>query len=236
MIPKLNDLPKYDLIVPSTGKECRFRAYTVKEEKVLLLAFEGQDNKQSLKAIFETVAACCDDTLTMKDLTLYDIQFLFSKIRARSVGETSDLTIKCSECQAENIVEIDVDGIKMERAEKTTARIKISDNISIQLKHPSFFDIMSSKEVTDDKNISDILISLAVDSLETIYTADERVNVKEEPREAAVEFIESMSRVQFEKIIEFIGTIPKLAYVADFECVKCKHPNHFEIKDNADFF
>ena len=90
-LPKLNDQPKYDIVVPSSQTKVRYRPYLVKEEKVLMLAMESKDSKKALGAIVDTIGACVQDELDTSTLTTFDVEYLFTQIRSKSVGETSEI-------------------------------------------------------------------------------------------------------------------------------------------------
>ena len=97
-LPKLNTAPLYELAVPSTGQTVSFRPYLVKEEKVLMMAFESGDQKQALKAIVSTIDACVQEKLTVRDLATFDVEYMFTQIRSKSAGEKSTVMLKCKEC------------------------------------------------------------------------------------------------------------------------------------------
>ena len=106
-LPILNSEPKYITTVPSTGQEIHFRPYLVKEEKVLLLAMESEDNKQILNSISDTICACVKEDINVDKLTSFDIEFLFVKIRSKSVGETQLIGMACEKCNFQNEIKID---------------------------------------------------------------------------------------------------------------------------------
>src|SRR5210317_1903295 len=110
-LPKLNDTPKYDIVIPSTKANVKFRPFLVKEQKVLLIAMESQDQTQILNAIVDTIRACAQSDINVAKLTAFDIEYLFTKIRSKSVGEKATVAIKCSECEHSNKVDVNLDKI-----------------------------------------------------------------------------------------------------------------------------
>ena len=112
-LPKLNEVPKYDLVIPSLNETVRFRPFLVKEQKVLMLGYESQNKKEILKAIIETIDACVSGNVDLNRLTTYDVDYMFTKIRAKSVGETADIQISCSNCQEMNDVKVNLDSIEV---------------------------------------------------------------------------------------------------------------------------
>jgi len=113
-LPKLNATPKHEMVVPSTGKTVMFRPYLVKEEKVLLMAFETKDEKTAMQAMLDTIDACVEGEYVKSKLTTFDIEYMFTQIRGKSVGESIDVNLTCSECKKQtemniNLADITVD-------------------------------------------------------------------------------------------------------------------------------
>lgn len=235
MIPKINHVPKYDVVIPSTGKEVRFRPYLVKEEKVLLTAFQSQDRKSGLKAIVDTIAACIDDEIDIRKLTMYDVEYLFTKIRSKSAGEKANITVKCSKCKTANPVEVDIDNVTME-AKEQQKRIQLTDEISVDIGYPSYVALLSNDRLMNATERHNKVINTIAESLITIYTDEEKINVKEESQEELISFVESLDDKQFTELRKFIENGPRMVYNIDFKCVSCGHDNHNEVKEAEDFF
>ena len=147
LLPKLNNVPKYDLTIPSTNKEIKVRPFLVKEEKIMLIAVESQDPKQIATAVIDTVKSCIMTDVDIAKLTSYDIEYLFLKIRSKSVGETTKLLFKCTSCDTENEVVVNLNDIKM-NVQHAPNVIKITDNISIEMQHPSYLSLANSDTLT----------------------------------------------------------------------------------------
>ena len=109
-LPKLNTAPKYELTVPSTGEKVRFRPFLVKEQKILLIAYESKDRKNIIQAILDTIDSCVEE-LDVKKLTTFDVDFIFTNIRSKSVGEKITVNMNCKSCSTPNEIEIDLDEI-----------------------------------------------------------------------------------------------------------------------------
>ena len=118
-LPKLNGNPKYEMTIPSSNKTVRFRPYLVKEEKVLLMAFESNDMSQAMKAIIDTIEVCVDDDIKTKDLTTFDVEYMFTKLRSKSVGESSRLSIECTDCSHKNDISVNIEEIEIEMKNPT---------------------------------------------------------------------------------------------------------------------
>ena len=236
MLPKLNDTPKYNTIIPSTGKSVRFRPYLVKEEKVLSLAVESRDSKSVLDAVADTVVACIQDDVPKNTLTSFDIEYLFLQIRAKSVGEKIDLNIKCSKCGVDNDVILDINEITIDTPKKSKSEIKLNDSISIKLRWPSYFEMTDNKEMIASKSSVDFKFNYALSCIDVIKTEDEAISTKDVPYDEMVEFLESFNAVQYQKIEDFINTMPKMEHEIKFTCVSCSTDNSLTLNEAMDFF
>ena len=125
ILPKL-ETAKYDVVVPSSGQEAQIRPFLVKEEKLLLLAQESKNAKQIVRTMQEIISACSFDTINTSELTSYDIEYLFLRLRAVSVGETADLKFKCEKDGVENDVQINLMDIEVKYPEKKISNVSTS--------------------------------------------------------------------------------------------------------------
>lgn len=235
MIPKINDKPKYEVTVPSTGQEVRFRPYLVKEERVLLSAFESKDKRNGLRAIVDTLVACIDEEIDPDKLTLYDVEYLFTMVRSKSVGESSAVKINCKYCDHMNDYVLSVDNISIDK-ESGNRKIQINDEISVEMRHPRYLDVINNDHLTDAASREEKVIYTIKESMVAIYTETDRIAIKDEPEKDVIEFIESLSSKQFQSLYDFILNGPKLKFVVEFECAHCEKENKFEIRETKDFF
>lgn len=231
-LPKLNNTPKYEVTIPSVNESLKFRPFLVKEQKVLLIAMESEDQKQILSAIVDTIDACLETDFNVNNLTSFDIEYLFTKIRAKSVGEKSKILSTCSHCEHQNEISIDLDKIKIEDKNKSD-KIKITDEFTLKMKYPTYFDI-STNDISSE-GVADQLYNTAVMSLDKLYTADEIIEMSEEPWNEKQEFIDSLSPDQFEKIMQFMMNSPKLKYSKKYNCESCKKENELTLNGLSDF-
>ena len=234
-LPKLNDVPKYELVIPSTGKTVSFRPFLVKEQKVLLMALESQDDKQVLNAIVNTITACLYDNVKFDSLTTFDIEYLFTQIRAKSVGENSTVNLKCMECEELNEVVVPLDDIKV-NITNTDKIVKINDQFSVEMKYPKYSAILLNTDNKESESFTESLYEMAIMCLGYLITEDERVNFDDEPRESIEGFLENLTASQFENIITFINNIPKLTHDIEYECSSCNHNNVITLQGIQDFF
>ena len=232
-LPKLNDTPKYHTKVPSTGKEITYRPFLVKEEKVLLLALESADPKQIGRAILDTVVACTYDNIREDDLTGYDVEYLFLHIRGKSVGETSNIVLTCSNCNHENPNEINLDKIEVPSPPKDNI-VSITNQISVEMRQPSFVSLSKNKNIASDK-ISDQVFGLIQESIAAILTDEERIDVKDTSYEEFQEFLDSMTGAQFAKLREYVEQMPTVRTDVQYSCEKCGTEHNVTIQGMQNF-
>ena len=231
-LPKLNSNPKYELTIPSTGTRARFRPFLVKEEKALMIAMESGNQNDALNGLVDTINACAtDDNFSAGKLTTFDIEYIFLQLRAKSVGETVKLGLKCSECGTTNdhVVPLDSINVTVPEIEKV---IQLEQDITIEVDWPTFNDIKSLTIVDDNTESAFKIISKCIKS---INTGTERILAKDVAEAELQDFLESMSSGQFTKIKEFFEQIPKLKHDIKYECVKCSHNNEITVEGVESF-
>lgn len=228
-LPKLNETPKYELKLPSTGEVIKFRPYLVKEEKVLMLAAETKDSTQIMNAITDTIQACVQTPLNLSKLTTFDIEYLFIKLRSKSVGEVSNINLPCKACKEPNEYTVDLESIECVGGTKSKV-IQLDDKISAQMKYPSYQNI----DFNEDQ--SSMGFKLLGSSIEAVITEDERIDLQDETPESIREFLESMTKDQFDKLSEFLLDMPQVKHEVKFDCTKCGEHNQVELKGIQSFF
>lgn len=231
-LPKLNEIPKYKVTVPSTGKKVTFRPYLVKEEKILLMALETQDGQAALNAIMDTLDACIQDQIHLEKLTTFDVEYLFTQIRAKSAGEKVTIGVKCDPCGAFTPVDIKIDEIKID-VPKIQKNVKLNDKVSIEMKWPSYRDV-TTFENKDDNNVN-VMFEMACCCIEAIIYEDERTLSEDCTKEEIMEFVESMTAEQFRNISNFIGQMPRMEHMLEFKCDKCGEKNNKSLTGLQDF-
>ena len=243
MLPKI-DVPIYNVKLLSTGKSLRFRPFTVKEEKLFLMANEGEDLTTVVDTIKQILNNCILDEFDIDSLPLFDIEHLFLNIRARSIGEVVNLKYKCNndvldeetkeEKKCNNVVQIDLNvlDIHPEKQEGHTNKIQITEKLGIVMKYPNFETLKKFKDVSE----ADSIIKMAVNCIDYVYDADKIYYAKDSQEEDLIEFIESMQSKDLEKIKNFFDTMPKIKKDVDFKCNKCGHEEKIEVEGIQNFF
>ena len=233
MLPKLAT-PKYDMIVPSTGESITYRPYVVKEEKILLIAFETQNDTAIEKAVNNIIKECIESPINIQELTTFDVEYIFVTLRSKSVGEGIKINPSCEHCEEKNEVKIDLEKVKVANLDLDVDRnVKLTDDISLDLKWHQLDDKLDESE---RKTETDTIINMVAKAIETIYSGEEIHNVKDVTKKELNEFVESLNTDQFGKIIEVLGKAPYLSYDVKFNCKECKKENVIELKGLIDFF
>ena len=232
-LPKLNSTPKYEMNIPSTGETIRFRPFLIKEEKSMLIAAESGDNRTILLSLLDTLKACCDAEINENKLSTFDVEYMFLKLRAKSVGETTKIGVKCNNCGHTNTLDVNIEEIEIKKPE-TEKLVQLTDKIQVELDYPTFSDVLNS-DLGIKSTASEQLFSMMNFVFKTVITDDERINLKEVSKEELTDFIESMDSRQFSKVKDFIQEIPKLKHSYDIECGGCKENIKGDMEGLANF-
>jgi len=233
-LPKL-DTPTYQLKVPSTGESVSYRPYLVKEEKILMMAMESNDTNQMMTAVKDVIRSCTSDTVDVNTLAMFDIEYVFTQLRAKSVGEISTIKVKCQECEASNEVDVNLENVRVDVPKSDVQTIALTDTVGVSLRYPSV-DAMLKAQADESKSDVDRVFDLIAACIDSIYSGDEVFDAKEQSNKELKEFIESLNTQQFNKIRDFIETIPSAAIDVEFKCVSCSEKNAFEVKGLGNFF
>ena len=208
-------VPKYQLKIPSSGKEVNYRPFLVKEEKILLIAMESDKEEEMTTAIKDIIHNCVYEDLDVKNMPMFDIEYIFLQLRAKSKGEIVDLSFECGKCKKPIAIQVDLSKIEITRTEGHDIKIPLSDDVGVIMKYPSM-DIQKviSKENSDVENIF-TTISFCIESIwdkETVYAS------KDHTKEELNEFMESLPDESFTKIQNFFDTVPVLKHEVELKC------------------
>jgi len=234
-LPKLNNYPKFNTVLPSLQQKIHFRPYNVGEEKVLLMAFESDDSLMAAQAILDIVKQCIEEDIDINNLSTFDVEYMFLQIRSKSVGETSTILLRC-ECEHPNSVDIDVSTIKIESKEFPNPKIKLNDDIELVMGFPKYKDAIQKEKILEGESYTEILYNLSLMCLQTLHTEDDTFLFKDEPEEEIKQFMDSLSTDHYQKILEYVNNLPSLKHDAEFTCEKCKKENKYTLQGLQDFF
>ena len=236
-LPKIAT-PTYELELPSTGQEIKYRPFLVKEEKVLVIALESEDTKQITTAI-KTVIKNCILTRGIKVETLptFDIEYLFLNIRGKSVGEAVDVNIIAPDDGETQIpVTIDLDDIKVQKDDKHTNKIKLDDKITLIMKYPSLEQFIKNNFDFKEQNAMDQSFELIATCIDSICTDDDVWAAADCTKKELSDFLEQMNSSQFKGIESFFETMPKLSHTISVTNPKTKVKSDVVLEGLASFF
>ena len=218
-LPKLNT-PTYELELPSTSEIIKYRPFLVKEQKILLIAQESSEEKQIARAMIELVESCTFGKINGKTSPLFDIEYLFLRIRAKSVGETIELNVLCPDDNETQVpVTVEVDDIKITMLENHKTEIEILENVKINFRYPILDDMEGLLGVESNVDSVFTLINRCVKSITHGDEVYHRVDMTEKELN---EFLDSLTGEQFEYLIEFFDSMPKLRHVVQVTNPKTK--------------
>ena len=228
--------PTYELEVPSTDEKIKYRPFLVKEEKVLLIALESGENSQIVQAIKTIVDECTFNKLPLGRMPMFDIEYIFLNIRAKSVGETSKLKLRCpddNETMAD--VEIDLTEIQVQVGDNHTNKIELTDEMGIIMKYPSIDSFLNSGITTIN---ADNMIDVISSCIHQIYEKKGEVvyDAKDSTKLEMVEFIENLNSKQFKDIQNFFDSMPVLKHTVTIVNPKTKIKSEIILKGLNDFF
>ena len=223
--------PIYTLTLPSTKKKIKYRPFLVKEQKLLILAMENEDQEQILDAITNTIQTCLLTKIDVKDMALFDIEYLFMQIRARSISEEVEMKVTCQD-DGETTVDIKfmVDDIKVQFPKGHTNIIKLTDDLTVEMKYPDidYFTKVNFMEKVPDE------YELVAKCIKRVYVGED--DYTSDSLEESKAWVEGLTNQQFEKIQQFFETMPTLRHVLKVKNPKTKVVNEVVLEGLSDFF
>ena len=236
-LPKIST-PTYELELPSSGQTVKYRPFLVKEEKVLVIALESEDNKQITNAIKAVLKSCIQTRgVKVEHLPTFDIEYLFLNIRGKSVGEELEVNVICPDDEETQVkTTINLDDIQIEKDEKHTKQIKLDDNLMMEMKYPSLEQFIKNNFDFDEKNQMDQSFELIATCIDKIYNQDEVWATADCTKKEVNDFLESMNSSQFKEIETFFETMPKLSHTIKVTNPKTKVESDVVLEGLASFF
>ena len=231
-LPMVNTA-KYSVHLPGCGKDVEYRPFFVKEQKILMQASESEDPSQITIATNDMLKACTFEKLDIDDLTGSDVEYLLLKIRTKSVGETSEIVVKCMECEEPHPQVINLDKIVPigDGAEK---KVKLNETIGVCFKMPTIKKLKRFMQVADGTAAGTVLATMGA-AVDYVYDDDNVYPSGDQQHEEIVAFLESLSAEQYSRAQEAFTDFPKLSHTIEFTCKKCGHENNIQLGGVGDF-
>ena len=231
-LPQLNT-STYELKLPSTGETIKYRPFLVKEQKLLMIAQESDDQKQMEQAVADIITACTFGEIDPYKIPLFDIELLFLRIRGKSVGDTIELNVLCPDDNETRVpVKVELDKIDVLMRKEHTNKIVLSDDISMFMKYPT----LKSMAGFDDRGDVISSFDMVKDCIDEIHSGEDIYNSIDVSDKELEEFIGSMSPQNFEEVSTFFETMPKLIHSIQVKNPKTKKKGEVLLEGIASFF
>lgn len=220
-LPKIST-PTYELEIPSTGKKIKYRPFLVKEEKILIIAMETENNKHIANAVKDVISSCIlTRGVKVDHLSTFDIEYLFLNIRGKSVGEDVEVLITCPDDNLTQVPTlINLDDIQVQISDEHSKDISLGNDMILRMKYPSMSEFIKSNFSTTETIGVDDTFDLISSCIEQVYTEEESWSASDCTKKELREFLEQLSSKQFKEIEKFFDTMPKLSHK-----LKVKNPN-----------
>ena len=212
-LPKINT-PTYELILPSNNKKIKYRPFLVREEKILIMALESENNEEITNAIIQILSDCISTKgVDVSKLSTFDIEYLFLNVRAKSVGETVEVNVTCPDDNKTSVqMEINIDSIKVQKTKGHKNIIKLDNQYSMKLKYPSIVEFIDNNFESDKESDVNKSLSMITSCIDMIYDNEESWDASDSTQQELEEFIEQLNSKQFKSVEKFFETMPKLSH------------------------
>jgi len=220
-LPKIST-PTYELELPSTGKKIKYRPFLVREEKILILALESEDENQIATAVKNTLKACIQTRgIKVENLPTFDIEYLFLNIRGKSVGEAVELIVTCPDDGETTVpVKIYIDEIGVVKQEDHSPDIDLDGKLTLRMKYPSLDQFVSNNFSFDEREDLDKSFEIIGSCIDVIFNEDDAWSTSDVTKKELMTWMDGLNSAQFKKIEEFFTSMPKLSHT-----IKVTNPN-----------
>ena len=232
--------PTYTMIVPSSGKPVKYRPFLVKEEKALLIAQQSEDVSVMIQTLKGIINTCVLDKLDVDKLATFDLEYMFTQIRAKSVGEIIELIFPCDIDHGEDNekarvkVSIDLTTLIVEKDPNHNNKINLFGDVGVVMKYPTM-DVMKRLENLDTNDL-DKVFGVVADSIDYIYQGEEIFYGKEQKHEELLQFLNNLTSEQFVKVQQFFATMPRIKKEIEYTCPVCQRQHRKMLEGMQSFF
>ena len=244
-LPKISN-PIFELTLPSTGTSVKYRPFLVKEQKILLLAMESEDQKAVLLAIKQIINNCAIDKINPDEIPTFDLEYFFMRLRAKSIGETIDLKLRhptgfnsdVKECDGITDAKLNLLEVEVVKTEGHTDKIVLDEEtgIGIKLKYPNVSMAIEASKSNEGKNQMDVATDAIINSIEYIFDKETVYKKEDSTKKELIEFIENLSQDQYVKLTKFFESMPKLKHKVEWTCGKCGCKDEITLEGLSNFF
>ena len=229
-------LPTYELEIPSNGKKIKYRPFVVKEEKLLLLALETEDEKQIEDAVKTLLKGCIQSRVKIEDLAIFDLEYIFLQIRAVSVGEIVEMKVTCRDDDKTQInYAINLSEVKVTKPEGYSTKIMLTDDLGVIMRYPSWNEFVTGS-IMGQSPTAEGIVEIIAKCVDQIFDGEDVYDSSTTSKKEFVEFIENLTNSQFEKIQQFFDDAPRLEHKFTVTNPNTGVENEFVIAGLANFF
>ena len=228
------ETPMHSCVLPSSGERVEFRPFLVGEQKILMIAQESDDQTSQIREMIRLINVCCDD-VEAKKLPTVDLEYLFLQIRIKSVGETSDITMKCDKCETENDVTVDLEASKVKQEKEISNIVKLTDDISIELQFANYEAMEGLNISTEESSTKDAFV-LMNRCIIAVISRDEVLTRDDFSEKELTKFIDSMSLNMMEGVQDYLASAPSLSITTEFNCSNCSNQQTTVLEGIGNFF
>jgi hypothetical protein len=230
-LPKI-DQPLFDVVIPSTQQKVIFRPFLVKEEKILLIAQQSKNDTEIIRAIKQILMNCIQDPVDIDSLAVFDLEYLFLKLRSKSVNNIVKLSYRDTEDDIIYDFEVNLDDLEIEMPEKINSKIEINENVGMIMKYPTA-DI--TDKMGEFENEVELMTFFIINCIDTIYDEENVYNISDYSQSEITEFLDNLDVSTFDKIRNFFENIPKLYHKIEYEN-SLGSKREIELTNLKDFF
>lgn len=229
-------LPTYELEIPSNGKKIKYRPFVVKEEKLLLLALETNDEKQIEDAVKTTLKGCIQSRIKIESLAIFDLEYIFLQIRAVSVGEIVEMKVTCKDDNTTKVqYNLNLSEVNVIKPEGHSNKIMLSDDMGVIMKYPQWNDFIIGSVMGQSPSAEGI-IEIIADCVDQIFDGEDVYDSSTTSKKEFVQFIENLTNTQFEQIQEFFQSCPRLEHKFTVTNPNTGEPSEFVLTGLSNFF
>ena len=229
-------LPTYELTIPSNGKKIKYRPFVVKEEKLLLLALETEDEKQIEDAVKTLLKSCIQSRVKIEDLAIFDLEYIFLQIRAVSVGEIVEMRVTCRDDEKTVInYNLNLTEVAVQMPKNHSNKIMLSDDLGVIMKYPSWNEFIVGSVMGNDPTADNIL-NIVSSCIDQIFDAEDVYDSSTTSKKEFLQFVENLTNQQFEEIQKFFEESPKLEHRFTLKNPNTGVENEFVIAGLSNFF
>jgi len=205
-------LPTYELEIPSNGKKLKYRPFVVKEEKVLLIALETQNEKEIEKAVKSLLKNCIQSRVKLEDLAMFDLEYIFLQIRAVSVGEIVQMSVTCRDDEKTQVkYNLNLTEVEVNKPEGHDPKIMLNDELGVIMKYPAWSEFISGS-IMGQTPSTDGIVEIIAGCIDQIFDGEDVYDSSTTTKKEFVEFVEGLTNTQFESIQKFFESTPRLEH------------------------